>query len=199
MPAVPTGVTIQDARAQLFAAAERILLRDGPNALTSRAVTTEAGYAKGVLHRHFEDFDTFLAELVAARIVRVRSQARALRRSAGSGTVVENLTDALTEFFGPVAAAVVGLVISRDDVRARLREVTPTGVPLLTEASAMLTSYLGLERKLGRIAADADVRALALALIGGAHLMFAGQAAPPTARAVRRMVAGVVGDATPQR
>ena len=35
---VPTGVTIRDVREQLFGAAERILLRDGPDALTSRAV-----------------------------------------------------------------------------------------------------------------------------------------------------------------
>ena len=37
---MPTGVAIRDARAQLFDAAERVLLRAGPNALTSRAVTT---------------------------------------------------------------------------------------------------------------------------------------------------------------
>jgi AcrR family transcriptional regulator len=48
--AVPTGVAFSDARVRLFDAAERVLLRDGPNALTSRAVTTEAGCAKGVLH-----------------------------------------------------------------------------------------------------------------------------------------------------
>nr|MDQ6938034.1 TetR family transcriptional regulator [Actinomycetota bacterium] len=54
---MPTGVALRDAREQLFHAAERVLLRAGPNALTSRAVTTEAGVAKGVLHRHFADFD----------------------------------------------------------------------------------------------------------------------------------------------
>jgi AcrR family transcriptional regulator len=48
---VPTGVAIRDVREQLFDAAERVLLRDGPAALTSRAVTDEAGVAKGVLHR----------------------------------------------------------------------------------------------------------------------------------------------------
>ena len=68
---MPTGVAIRDAREQLFDAAERVLLRAGPSALTSRAVTTEAGFAKGVLHRHFADFDAFLAELVLDRIARI--------------------------------------------------------------------------------------------------------------------------------
>ena len=51
---------------QLFDAAERVLL--GTRALTSRAVTEEAAVAKGVLHRHFADFDAFLFELVVDRI-----------------------------------------------------------------------------------------------------------------------------------
>ena len=118
---MPTGVAIRDARDQLFGAAERVLLRDGPNALTSRAVTSEAGCAKGVLHRHFADFDAFLAELVADRIARLDSQAAALRTSAGTGTVAGHLTQALTDLFGSVALGIVSLVISRDELRARLR------------------------------------------------------------------------------
>ena len=76
---MPTGIALRDARQQLFDAAERVLLRDGPSALTSRAVTTEAGVAKGVLHRHFDDFDAFLAELVEDRIAGIDRQAAALR------------------------------------------------------------------------------------------------------------------------
>ena len=132
---MPTGVAIRDARDQLFDAAERVLLRDGPNALTSRAVTTEAGCAKGVLHRHFADFDAFLAELVMDRIARLDSQAAALRTSAGTGTVAGNLTDALADIFGSVALGIVSLVISRDELRARLRQARPAGIPLLTEAT----------------------------------------------------------------
>src|SRR5689334_8990271 len=104
---MPTGVAIRDVREQLFDAAERILLRDGPSALTSRAVTTEAGCAKGVLHRHFADFDAFLAELVLDRADRMDGQAAALRESAGSGTVAGNLAEALTALFGSVAVAIV--------------------------------------------------------------------------------------------
>jgi len=104
---VPTGVALRDAREQLFDAAERVLLRAGPNALTSRAVTTEAGCAKGVLHRHFTDFDAFLAELVLDRARRVEAQAAVLRESAGTGTVAGNLTGALTALFGSVAVAIL--------------------------------------------------------------------------------------------
>ncbi|MFH8370968.1 TetR/AcrR family transcriptional regulator [Streptomyces sp. NPDC018031] len=190
---MPTGVAIRDARAQLFDAAERVLLRDGPSALTSRAVTTEAGCAKGVLHRHFTDFDAFLAELVLDRIARLDGQAAALRDSAGTRTVADNLTDALTDLFGPVAVAIVGLVTSRDELRARLRGTTPTGIPVLTEAAAVIAGYLAAERALGRVAAGADVEALAPALIGAGHMLFADRkGVPPEAGAVRKAVTTVL-------
>jgi AcrR family transcriptional regulator len=186
---VPTGVAIRDAREQLFDAAERVLLRAGPNALTSRAVTMEAGCAKGVLHRHFADFDAFLAELVLDRIGRIGDQAGALVESAGTRTVAGHLTAALTEVFGPVARAILGLVTSRDNLRARLRQATPSGVPVLAEARAMIAAYLAAERELGRIAVDADTETLALTLIGAGHLLFAGRDGPsPEPEAVGKIV-----------
>jgi AcrR family transcriptional regulator len=191
---VPTGVAIRDPREQLFDAAERVLLRAGPAALTSRAVTTEAGVAKGVLHRHFADFDAFLAELVLDRIGRIGAQAAALRAAAGTGTVAGHLTAALTEVFGPVARAIVGLVAARDNLRALLRPATPAGVPLLAEARDMIAAYLTAERDLGRIAADADPDTLALTLIGTGHLLFAGRdGPPPEPEAVGKIVTTVLG------
>jgi AcrR family transcriptional regulator len=182
-------------RSQLFDAAERVLLRDGPSALTSRAVTTEAGFAKGVLHRHFADFDTFLAELVIDRIKRIDSQAAELCNSAGTGTVAGNLTGALMDLFGSVAVAIVALIISRDDLRARLGQTRPAGVPVLTEATAMVASYLSAERQRGRIAVDADVDMLAPMLIGTGHLLYAGRhGTPPEAGAVDKIVTTVIAD-----
>jgi len=196
---VPTGVALRDVREQLFDSAERVLLRDGPHALTSRAVTTEAGVAKGVLHRHFADFDAFLAELIEDRIVRLGRQAEALRQSAGTGTVAGNLTGALTELFGSVAIQIVSLLIFRDDLRARLRRTRPTGVPLATEAAAMIASYLSAERDLGRIAPEADVDTLAPTLIGAGHLLFAGRdGLPPDAAEVHKVVAAVLAGAGPE-
>ncbi|MFI6046535.1 TetR/AcrR family transcriptional regulator [Nocardia sp. NPDC051321] len=190
---VPTGVAMRDVREQLFDAAERILLQDGPSALTSRAVTTEAGCAKGVLHRHFADFDDFLAELVLDRIARIDHQAAALCAAAGTGTVVGNLSGALTEVFGTVAVSIVSLVTFRDELRARLRRTRPTGVPLLAEATQMIAAYLGAEQQQGRVVAVADVTVLAPTLIGAGHLLFADRkGTPPESAAVSRVVSAVV-------
>jgi AcrR family transcriptional regulator len=186
---VPTGVAIPDARDQLFEAAERVLVRDGPSALTSRAITTEAGVAKGVLHRHFADLDAFLAELVLDRVSRIDQQGADLRDCAGTGTVVDNLTGWMKDLFGSVAVAIVALVISR----AELRQSMPTGMPILTQAAAMIASYLSIERDLGRIAADAEIEMLAPMLIGTLHLLFAGSKGnPPDVRKVRKVVGAVI-------
>ena len=190
---MPTGVAIRDVREHLFEAAERVLLRAGPTALTSRAVTTEAGVAKGVLHRHFADFDGFLAELVLDRIARLDGQATALRDSAGTGTVADNLTAALTTLFGSVASSIVALVIFRDDLRARLRQAGQPGLPLVGEATAMIATYLAAEQERGRVAADAEIDVLAPTLIGSGHLLYADRDDPaPAAAAVHRMVTSVL-------
>jgi AcrR family transcriptional regulator len=187
---VPTGVALRDVREQLFGAAERVLVRDGPSALTSRAVTTEAGVAKGVLHRHFADFDAFLAELVLDRAARVEGQAAALRAAAGTGTVAGHVSAALTGLFSPVAVEIVALLTFRDGLRARLRAQGAARIPVLTEATAMLAAYLAAERDRGRVAAGADVDTLALTLIGAGHLLFAGrEGSPPATAEVDRMVA----------
>ncbi|NUP26904.1 MAG: TetR/AcrR family transcriptional regulator [Nocardia sp.] len=198
---MPTGVHLRDARQQLFDAAERILLRDGPNGLTSRAVTDEAGCAKGVLHRHFTDFDAFLAALVLDRAEQLEAQGNELRAAAGTGTVAANLTSALTTLFGPVPVAIIPLITFRDELRARLRRARPGGgMAILAEATTAISGYLADEREKGRIAADADIESLTLSLVGGGHLLFTDRdAGPPTAPAVEKFVATVVADTVRRR
>lgn len=190
---MPTGVALRDVRRQLFEAADRILLRDGPSGLTSRAVTTEAGCAKGVLHRHFEDFDAFLADYVLDRVERLAPEAVALASRAGAGTVAGNLTAALIAVFESVAVAIVALITFRDGLRARLRHTWPAGVPVLTEAAEMIGGYLAAERELGRIPAGAEPELLAAMLIGTGHLLFADRTGErPGEEAVHRMVSSVL-------
>ncbi|GAA2509245.1 TetR/AcrR family transcriptional regulator [Winogradskya humida] len=201
---------MRDVRTQLFDAAERVLVRAGVGALTSRAVTAEAGCAKGVLHKHFADFDEFLVELVLDRTTRVQARDVTLRAAAGTGTVAGNLADVLTELFTSVAVALVALIIARDELRARLWRAArqpragvppvsyPKGITLLAEATAMLAGYLGAERDLGRIAPGADVEMVALTLIGSGHLLFAGRdGTPPDADEVLKMVNSAIAAARP--
>jgi AcrR family transcriptional regulator len=190
---VPTGVPLRDAREQLFGATERILLRDGPGGLTSRAVTEEAGCAKGVLHRHFADFDAFLVEFASGQFAWIDRQAAALCELAGTGTVVGNLSEALTTLCESVLPSLITLVITRDEFRTRLRRARPGGFPVAGEAAAMIASYLTAERERGRVAAGADIGTLAPMLIGTVHLLFASREdPPPDAEAVRKAVAAAI-------
>ena len=198
---MPTGVHLRDVRQQLFDAAERVLLRAGPSGLTSRAVTDEAGCAKGVLHRHFADFDDFLTDLVLDRAARLETQAGVLRESAGTDTVAGNLSGALTVLFGPVPVAIIPLITFRDELRARLRQARPGGgIAILAQATTAVSAYLADERELGRIAADADIDSLTLSLVGGGHLLFADRdPGPPTTATVTRFVTTVLADVIQRR
>ena len=195
---MPTGVALRDARSQLLAAAERVLLRDGPAGLTSRTVTDEAGVAKGVLHRHFADFEDFLAALVGERVVAVDAMAVDLVDRAGSGTVIRNLSTVLVRLFDPLGLALVRLVLSRDTLRARLQAKSRQGIPMLVEAVTALTDYLLAEQRAGRILADAAPAALAQALVGTGHLLFQGELGGlPDESAVREVVAAIIVGAEP--
>lgn len=195
---MPTGTALRDVRDQLFDAAERIILRDGVGALTSRAVTSEAGVAKGVLHRHFDDFDDFLASLITDRTQKFAARLDGLEGEAGSRPVPEILTDVVTDLFTSVAGGIVGLYFARDELRRRLRTVYPTGFPMLSDAGTAVAGYLEAERELGRVAAETDVSTVALTLIGTSHLVFAGQddGAPERAEVVRMVTSVVAGALT---
>jgi AcrR family transcriptional regulator len=187
---LPTGVHLPNARELLFDAAERVLRRNGVGGLTSRAVTDEAGVAKGVMHRHFTDFDAFVAELILDRATQLDATAS---HAAGTGTVVDNLTEALTAVFTPLAVAMVAIVITRDGVRERLRAAGAARFPLLAQASSMVMAYLSEEQALGRVAASADIPTLSHLLIGSVHLLFTDRdGGPPDATAVRKVVASVL-------
>ena len=195
---MPTGVAIRDPRGQLFAAAERVLLRDGPAALTSRAVTDEAGVAKGVLHRHFADFDDFLAALALDRIAGVNRQADALRAAAGTGTVAGNLAAALPGLFTPPLLALSRLVFARDGLRARLRAATGSRLPLMAECVTAAAGYLEAERAAGRVDPAADLTVIAPMLVSAVHLLFTDADAAPPQAVVTRTVAAALAGAAPR-
>jgi AcrR family transcriptional regulator len=191
----PRGKAIHGVDEQLFAAAERVLAHGGPSGLTSRAITDEAGCAKGVLHNHFGDLNGFLAAYVVDRTARLAERARELVHLAGTGTVLDNLTEATIALFGPPALTISRLVMARPEV-ANLLYQGRSAEPVLNEIQLALTEYLDAEMRLGRIASGTDTATLAFTVFASAHQLFLSQAGQPMGRdriqlIVRSLLAGI--------
>ncbi|OIJ68047.1 TetR/AcrR family transcriptional regulator [Streptomyces mangrovisoli] len=193
----PRGVAIPDVRERLFAAAERVLAREGPAGLTNRAVTEEAGCAKGLLYNHFADLDDFVAQLVLDRFARIAAEVGPLPDRAGHGGVRENLTGAALAMLGTTGPEIAATALSRARVAERVGHAWAEGAPGPGAVEAAMTRYLEAEQRLGRVAADADCPMLALALTGTVHhLLMHGAADHPRTtdrtELLRRLVGALV-------
>ncbi|MGW1377503.1 TetR family transcriptional regulator [Streptomyces sp. NPDC002446] len=192
----PRGVAIPDLRERLFAAAERVLAREGPAALTSRAITGEAGCAKGLLHAHFDGLDEFVAELVLDRFARTAQEAAELPGRAGSATVADNLVTVALALLNSLEPTVIGLAMTRPGASLRVRQALEAGAPGFTAMQDAIAEYLDAERRLGRLADGTDTTTVALALVGTLHhLLMTGWAGTPDPRGqAERLVALLIGE-----
>jgi len=187
------GIAIPEVREQMYAAADRVLARDGPAGLTTRAVTAEAGVANGVLHRHFRDLDEFLASFVAGRLQAIADGAAVLPGRAGRGSVTGNLTKAAVAVFGANAQDLMSLVATKPELSPVLQHAAgPAGG--LGDIERHFAAYLDAEKKLGRIGPDADTGTLAFTLLGAVHHLVITRRGGPhdLRRQVRRIVAALV-------
>ncbi|MFJ6462132.1 TetR family transcriptional regulator [Streptomyces sp. NPDC091387] len=193
----PRGVAMPDIRERLFAAAERVLAREGPGALTSRAITGEAGCAKGVLHAHFAGLDEFVADLVLDRFAYTARQAEALPGRAGEGTVAGNLRDVALALLDSGGPTIAGLAMTRPAASLRLRRALEAGEPGFASIQESITRYLDAEQRLGRLAAGTDTAAVSLAVVGTTHhlLMTGWSGAPDPREQVRGLIAMLAGAA----
>ena len=190
----PRGVAIPELREQLFAATDRLLERAGPAGLTSRAITEEAGVAKGILHNHFADLDGFLLAYAVDRVRALAARAEQLEALAGQQTVTANLTEAAMTLFGPTALTVSRLTLARPSLLGRIIDAFASGSDQLGPVEAAIASYLDAEQKLGRVNASLDTKTLALALVGSVHHLFFTRPGQPLERAaVERIVAALLG------
>ena len=195
----PRGVAIPEVREQLFAATDRLLGRDGPAGLSTRAITSEAGVANGMLHRHFRDLDAFLTEFAADRLQGIADSAAALPARAGHGTVTGNLADALLTLFSSNALALMNLVATRPELGPAIEHASAVGSGGLGDVEEHFAAYLDAEKKLGRIAPDTDTHTHAFALLGSVHhLAMTNPAGPPDLPdRIRRIVTALVAGMQP--
>jgi AcrR family transcriptional regulator len=126
-----THLPVEQRRAQLVAAAMRVMQREGAWALTTRAVAREAGVPLGAVHYAFGS----KSELVRAVFQADRDRATALLRRAveAGGTPTEILTRALLGYVDSVVADPGAEMVLQeltmmggrdDDLRVAAREST---------------------------------------------------------------------------
>ncbi|MEU5978863.1 TetR/AcrR family transcriptional regulator [Streptomyces sp. NPDC047315] len=189
----PRGIAIPDLRERLFGAAERVMSRDGT--LTSRAITEEAGCAKGVLHTHFAGLDAFVAELILDRFARMAEHADDLPARVGTGTVTDNL-NALARAVLTLDSAVVAFSLTRPAAARTVRDAWRSGAPGFGVVQQAIDGYLRAEQEQGRVGEGTDTESIALALVGTwHHLLMSGAGGPDPVEAVTRVTRALIPEA----
>lgn len=72
--ALPKIVDHDERRRELLSAARRVIVRDGIDAATTRAIAKEAGYSNGVLAHYFTDKDEILLSALRQSHQRIRDR-----------------------------------------------------------------------------------------------------------------------------
>jgi AcrR family transcriptional regulator len=167
-----------------------------PEADASRAITDQAGVAKGVLHNHFGELDNFLAEHAVDRIAKTIAAADGLQTRAGAATVRDNLTDAAVGLFGSGALTTAALMSSKPALFARVQALLASNGSGFERVERAFANYLDAEKAYDRISPDVDTEMIALTLVGSVHhLFFTAGPGIPEKEQVRRVVASIIASA----
>jgi AcrR family transcriptional regulator len=178
-------------RAELVQHARRLTQRDGPHALTMRALAEEAGCAVGLPYTVFTNRDDLVAELVRVEIERLVDELDRWAADAGSRTVGVNLVRYAHILLDNRDAPAFALAdeIHDDTFRASVAQSADTSGLLRSFGTAVAT-YLGAEQRIGRVSPDVDVAAYGFFVTGAVHnLLASGPAFPrPNDRTLHRFL-----------
>ncbi|NRQ33857.1 TetR family transcriptional regulator [Nonomuraea sp. NN258] len=93
---MPKIVDHDERRREVLSAARRVIVRDGIDAATTRAIAKEAGYSNGVLAHYFADKDEILLSALRQSHQRIRERlTRKVRGVGGLAALRELLLDNL--------------------------------------------------------------------------------------------------------
>lgn len=189
------------ARERILDAAADIMRRHGVARATTKEIAKAAGYSEALLYKHFRD-----KEALMLHVLRERMPAFVSKGVPGEGTVESNLVAVVHGglHFYQQSFPMMASMAAQPRLMAASRESLRKYGAGPHEPVAALTRYLDAERDLGRVAADADTRAVAALLMGACfHQGFlryftegADGPAPPGS-AARDLVRPVLGDLLP--
>lgn len=188
-------------RASLVEHASRLVQRDGPHALTMRALADEAGYAVGLPYTVFANREALVAELVQVEFRGMLEALDGWGAAVGRRTVGQNLMRyariMLSDRDAP--AFVLADEISDDAFRAAVAEKADES-GLLTSFATAVADYLAAEQRVGRVDAAIDAAAYGFLITGAVHnLLVSGPAYPrPSDRQLRRFLVAIADNLAPR-
>ena len=155
-------------RDRILDAAYEVMRTAGLARATTKEIARAAGFSEATLYKHFVDKTDLFVHVLAERLpafLPVVDELSAAPERAGVGENLERIGRAALDFYAesfPIAAS----VFSEPRVMAAHREgLRRTGAGPAGPNRAV-TAYLAVERDRGRIAADADLDAVASLLLG---------------------------------
>ncbi|UBU11739.1 TetR/AcrR family transcriptional regulator [Nonomuraea gerenzanensis] len=169
---MPKIVDHDERRREVLSAASRVIVRDGIDAATTRAIAKEAGYSNGVLAHYFADKDEILLSALRHSHRRIRERLTGkVAGMTGLAALREVLLDNLP--LDDERAAETRLEVSfwsRSLAAGRLAEVQRAEAG---ELRAAVRELLGQAREAGELTVDDDLDEVAerlLALMDGLSL-----------------------------
>ncbi|MBX6169654.1 MAG: TetR family transcriptional regulator [Thermobispora bispora] len=166
---MPKIVNHEERRGEVVAAARRVILREGIEAATTRAIAREAGYSNGVLTHYFADKDEILVSALEASHRRIAERLREkLSGRTGLAALREVLLDNVP--LDDERAGETGLEVGfwgRSLTSPALLEVQRREA---AELRYLVTSLLRSAAEAGEIRTDEDLEDVAerlLALVDG--------------------------------
>jgi AcrR family transcriptional regulator len=190
---VRSQVATGELRASLVGHAQRLVAREGPAALTMRALAHEAGCALGLPYKVFADRQELVLELVHASFGDLGRAGDELLGRAGTGSVAGNLARFAEWLLDSPGVALAQHVLSDEDLaKAAFADFHAHGTgPAMLDT--ILSGYLAAEQRAGRVARDVDVDAFGFVLAGAIHhLVVMGDGYPrPSERRLARILAAI--------
>jgi AcrR family transcriptional regulator len=157
-------------RAHILDAAVRVITERDLAAASTRAIAEAAGLASGTLYNYFDSHTHLVARAIVHHAQAVTAPIAALPNRAGTATVARNLlffvehaAHALDRIV-PLFAAAFSDAALLEALRRELADAYP-----LDDPAQAVERYLRAERRLGRVARNADWRAAASIVVSLCH------------------------------
>ncbi|WP_188191795.1 TetR/AcrR family transcriptional regulator [Nonomuraea sp. SYSU D8015] len=169
---MPKIVDHDERRREVLSAARRVIVRDGIDAATTRAIAKEAGYSNGVLAHYFADKDEILLSALRQSHQRIRARlTRKVEGVSGLAALRELLLDNLPLDAERTQESRLEVSFwSRSLASERLAEVQRAEA---AELRAVVRDLLGQARAAGELRTDDNLDDLTehlLALVDGLSL-----------------------------